>query len=239
MFITSKNGGGMGDGSYRTSGDGILKISGQYPRMYVFDPSGRTSWRNVEVTLYGMRVSDDGTPWAGLQAHVRTAQGVLDDEDVDYCDDRAYSAQLNYSGEALFEKKTMHHVDNGYAQTQSKTVWPGGMPKNTWIGYKFVVRDIDGGQHVKLELYIDSTGGKNGGTWTKVMDFVDRGNNLGVGYASCRPGVDPALPLTASDERPGSEKGKPNLAVYFRSDGIGVDGLWYKWASIRQIDPLP
>ncbi|MEO9363717.1 MAG: discoidin domain-containing protein [Nitrososphaera sp.] len=236
QFLTSKNGGGLGDGSYRTSGDGILKISGEFPRMYIVDPA--RDWHNVEITVYGMRVSDTNIAWAGLQAHVRTAQGVLGDEDVNICDDRAYSAQLTYPGEALFEKKTNHHTDNGYAQVNEKTVFRGGMPKNVWIGYKFIVRDNSAGQ-VKLEMYMDMTNGLNGGTWTKVSEFTDTGRNFGAGFDSCRSGVDPALPLTASNVRAGSETGRPNIAVYFRSDGVNTDGLLYKEASVREIPSLP
>ncbi|HEX7034019.1 MAG TPA: discoidin domain-containing protein [Nitrososphaera sp.] len=237
LFKTSKNGGGLGDGSYKTQGDGILKISGKYPRMYVFD--GKSDWTNVEITVYGMRVSDSNIAWAGIQAYARTNHGAIGDEDENNCDTRGYSAQLTYPGKFLFEKETSHHSGNGYAQVGQKTLWSGGMPKNAWIGYKFIVRDVDNGQHVKLEAYMDTTGGKDGGNWVKVAEFTDTGSNFGTKNASCKSGVRAGLPLTSSDDREGSETGRPNAAVYFRSDGVGQDGLLYKWASIREIAPLP
>lgn len=237
LFKTSKNGRGMGDGSYETDGDGILKISGKYPRMYVFDENA--DWTNVEITVYGMRVSDTDIAWAGIQAYARTNHGAIGDEDANNCDTRGYGAQLTYPGDFLFEKETSHHADNGYAQVGDKTIWSKGMPKNQWIGYKFVVRDVDNGQHVKLETYIDITEGKDGGEWVKVGEFTDTGSNFGVKNATCKSGVSAGLPLTSSNDRDGSETGRPNVAVYFRSDGVGTHGLLYKWASIREIAPLP
>lgn len=235
LFVTSRNGEGLGDGSYRTEGDGILKISGPAPRMYVYDR--QQDWHNVEITLYAQRIADSNTPWAGIQAYTRTNHGAIGSEEQNPCDTRGYSAQLTYSGEFLFEKETNHHDPSGYDQVARKMIWPDGMPKNTWIGYKFIVRDISNG-NVMLEAYMDTTNGLNGGSWKKIGEFIDNGSNFGVNSSSCAPGVNPGLPLTASNDRPRSETGRPNLAVYFRSDGVGNDGLLYKWASIREIEPM-
>lgn len=222
-----------GTGSWKTDGLGILKISGSGPRMYVIDTARVENWHNVEVTVYGERISDSSISFAGIMAYARTNHFV----DADICDDRGYGGRFTYDGRVDFEKETAHHLSNGNAQTATKRPWgSGGMPKNVWIGYKYVVYDLPDG-NVKLELYMDTTDGLNGGTWTKITEFTDNGNNFGVNNGSCKSGINPGLRLTNSDIRPGSETGKPNLSVYFRSDGVGTDGLWYKKASIREITP--
>jgi hypothetical protein len=230
---------GHGSGTYRTDGQGILKIGGQYPRMYVHDPALQKSWTNVEITVYGRRVSDTGISWAGIMAYARTNHGTIGDEDVNLADCRGYGGMMAYPGTLQFEKETAHHLNDGYAQVQRVKHWAGGMPLNVWIGYKFVVRDVNAGRWVRLELWVDERDGADGGDWKKVVEFTDNGQNFGVGYGAAKPELDPALPLTSSDARPGSETGKPNITVYFRSDGVNADGLWYKRASIREIDPLP
>ncbi len=222
-----------GSATYKVDGNGLFKISGSTPRMYIHDPtlSIDKSWRNVEMTVYAMRVNDSSVNWGGIEGVARTNHGTTAPELQNLCDTRGVDARMRYDGKIDFEKETRHPSSS---VVSSRTYWSGGLPKNVWIGYKYVVYDLPNG-NVKLELYLDTTNGLNGGNWTKVNEFEDTGNNFGVGGTACASGVNPALKLTNSNTRVGSESGKPNMAVYWRSDGVGTDGLIYKKMSVREI----
>ena len=86
---------------------------------------------------------------------------------------------------------------------------------------------------MKLELWLDESDGANGGTWKKLQELDDNGTTSASAARRASNGVDPAAKLTAAPTREGSEIGKPNISVYFRSDGVAKTAALQKGQRAR------
>ncbi|AIF84452.1 F5/8 type C domain-containing protein [Candidatus Nitrososphaera evergladensis SR1] len=226
-----------GIGNYTVDGNGTLTAAGNFTRMYVHDPANVREWsENLEITIYINRINETQLiDYSGLQIFARTNHGTNGNENRNFCDDRGYGVLVLTDGRWKLEKETAHHLSNGYVDLPGQKPW-SELPKNTWVGIKFVLRNMDNDTKVKLELYRDMTGGLNGGRWEKMYEFIDNGTNFGAGYGACKPGVNPALPLVHSFIDPTSETRKPMLSVYARNE---YGTMEYANFTIREINPLP
>lgn len=220
-----------GDASYTIDGAGVMNTSGPVPRLYIYDPAfldtslynpaSFKNWNNVEVTFYGLRVGDDNIARGGLVAGAK----IRHIPDTDLCGTRGYYGRIRNDGGVDFLKE-VNHGDGSYpVQTEARSgvsPWPS-LPYGQWVGYKLVARSADGGAHVKLELWRDTSDGAAGGKWERLYSYADTGG-WGVGMIPCASGRDPAEIL------PGQ-----NLSVFIRNDGVS-DFRYKKW-TIREIAP--
>lgn len=221
---------GRGDGLYTIDGQGVLKAASTGDggvRMYVYDedyqdigydPNLFKTWNNVEVTVYYMRVSDTGVAHAGMVAGAK----IRHVPDSDLCGTRGYYGRFRHDGAIDFDKEIRHPTS--VPKAKGTKPW-SVLPSNVWIGYKYIVQDVDNGTHVKLELWRDLTDGANGGTWEKLHEYVDTAASAwGAGQTPCASGVDPAQIMVGR-----------NLSVFIRDDE--VSDVRYKRWSIREIAP--
>jgi hypothetical protein len=208
-------------------GSGELVITGNTHRLYVREPAKQQQWRDVEITAYFWRGADDNIPYSGMTSVARTNHGVVGELDDAPCDSRGLSARLRNDGTVDFGKEVSHPKT---VATGGKRLWAGELPRGQWIGYKHVVYDTPLG--VAQQVWVDMAGGQ----WMLVAENFDDGDGWGEGVPPCAKGVPPDLELRGDEDRLGSESGLPNVAVYFRADGLWKEGLSYRWASVREID---
>jgi hypothetical protein len=202
---------------------GIAALTPGMTRLVVFTPTNAAGaytapqWTNVEMTIYFKRGQSSRT--LDYQAFYLSARSGLKHNDDVPCEGTSYHATARFDGQCGFKKEIWH--TGGYTQLRPDPTpkpWPT-VPPDKWIGMKFVCRNCDGGQHVRLQLYLD-TDEKN--EWKLVSEFTDAG-----GWRGEKPGCDRPQDEIITYARP---------AVYFRTDYVAVE---LKKFSVREITPLP
>lgn len=214
------------------SGDGTAESSGEQVRYYISDPQGHKKWKNFEFTMYTMRVSEISPPsYAGFAVQGRTGAGHTDKPLVNangypvQCDGSAYGAAIRYDGIADFKKEIKW--PNYTKKNPEAVVYADGVPRNQWIGIKYVVYNINNDRDVKLEIWIDKTDGAYGGDWVKVMEYLDRG-----GWA-----ITSAKEASSCDYTVDAKLLEGGPAIIVRNDGVYKQ--LYKKMSVREILVTP
>jgi hypothetical protein len=205
-----------GDGVVTVVGDGTLRMTGNQPRIYLGTANDHP-WLNVEVTVYYQRVEDDDTPYAGLVVGARSGPNG---HGGDNCTATTYYARFRNDGDADVEKELEHPA----AQPRETTpLWSGDdPPHDTWIGMKFVVRNVAGGEHVRLQVFRDLTEGEDGGAWEPIIDYTDSG------------GWNPPHDCDYAGDLIVTQGGG---VVLIRNTGVIGQGALYKWLTVREIAP--
>lgn len=218
-----------GSGSISINGKGVAQLSGGSPRMYVYDRAENKKWNNVEVTIYGKRVSESDI--LSSQGFVIGARSEHQDATLDNsCSGRTYYGRLLYDGRAVFQKEVIH--EGAYSinkpEKNYRVFWntpDETLPKNKWIGVKFIVRTNPDQRSVKLELYRDLTDGYKGGAWEKVAEYTDAGD-----WSKTDTGADT---LAKCGYSASEVLLRPGTSVFIRNDE--VTSAEYKLFSIREI----
>jgi hypothetical protein len=226
-----------GNGSVTIDGQGIATLTGPSPRMYVYYLN--QTWCNVEVTFYGMRVSE--LPVRnynrGFVAGARSEHQDASEENP-YAG-TAYYGRMLYDGRAVFKKEMAHHLPAGLTVNRpsenNHIDWDGHgggvMPTNQWLGYKLVLRNVDRDSKVRLQLFLDRSDGAEGGSWEMVAQDDDAGDWAVEPFVvNCETGETQQSPRSAILLRAAT-------SVLIRNDDLGE--ARYKKFSIREIDPLP
>lgn len=211
-----------GEGTLEVTGDGELVMGGSQPRIYIYE-SDAGPWQNLEITAYYQRVEDSATAYAGLVIGARS--GPDGHSSGTECDAHTYYARVRNDGAFDFEKELEHPASATQSRVDPETAWPpdGEVPFDTWIGFKFVIYNLDDG-NVKLEAYRDLTNGEAGGTWEKVNETVDDGGWF--------------VETTCSEHEPNGD-GESDLIVteggttFIRN--TEVTEARYRWVTVREI----
>ncbi len=224
-FLTSR-----GNGNTTIDGNGVAFIAGESPRMYVYDKDNRIKWGDVEITVYMKRSEEfQKVSSQGLVIGARSEHQRVGNENP--CFGQTYYARVLYDGRYNFQKELIH--EKAYSVNVPSEIPPNiwkdygnSFPKGQWIGVKFVIYNT-GSNAVKLELYLDTTDGEDGGLWNKLIEYSDIGNwplatsakydSKLCGYESSKVFSDAAT------------------SIFIRNDQ--VKQAYYKNFSIREIIP--
>ena len=136
-----------------------------------------------------------------------------------------YYGRMLYDGRVTFQKEIFHPQSSNPMPDPPIYPWNSPdkeLPRNQWIGFKFIVRTIEN-DHVNLQLYRDMSDGLDGGDWEKLIEYTDTGGWEAYSNFACPESTPEEILLD------------PATSTFVRNDGIA--DAQYKWFSVREIEP--
>jgi hypothetical protein len=131
-----------------------------------------SDWKNCEFTVYVKPeniIKESKDQDNDITLGLRTGRHTNGDRGT--CEGFAYKVRMNTKKRAWqFRKEQWHH--SGYAGREWSNDNSIGSIEDHWIGYKFIIYSIAGGQHVKTELWLDEN---NNNSWDRKDTNEDTG----------------------------------------------------------------
>jgi hypothetical protein len=150
-----------GDG-YCTFYNDYVVMSGAAPRLYIYDTNRTKKWKNLEVEVEYMRVSENNAPsYAGLGIGVRSIHETQTSSNLTV--PTIYFKHTN-DGRIFFEKE-WRHENGGYTKQPDSQDKSFPNPKNVWQKIRFTVLDNE----LKGYQWIN-------GAWKLVRQYKDTGD---------------------------------------------------------------
>lgn len=221
--------GSAGTPKVTINGNGIATVNGSSPRMYVFG-----KWTNVEITVYVMYSSPDQLD--SISIHGRSNHHKD-------CGFGGYTVRFGGISDkdgriSWIKKEPLHGIYSDRIGSVDYSI-----PVDKWVGLKAIIRNIDGGNKVSVEGYIDemTTGrtldgsNSNGGQWKKILHAIDDGTWPDTSQEKedkeiMKECIGKGDNTSSNIYRPFT---KTTEAIWLRTNG--AEDVKYKWFSVREI----
>jgi hypothetical protein len=247
------------DAMVKTDEPGVFKVIGILnPRLDVHSPQGKAWWRNVEMTGYirmigvtedaAMKMKPHWTFYARGERHTheetektsRINDGVRAPEgtavwpgypfDAEYVNVRCLGTSMKgefFTNGFIEWQKELSHPD-GYTAGRPQLHTTFQPEPGQWFGMKVAIRNYDHDHAVNMQMWLDE---KASGEWKLVAE----GEDPGEGWFSKDLGIN------GCDKPPFNYRTDQAITwagpfAAFRVDYIDYD---FKWASVREVAPLP